>query len=155
MQQMQSGYERKQFIARVNSLAQNAWQQAIITSAVHRVVFNMKERTALIERDVTKSALAKKLDFQPLKGVQDASMSWPKSIEIKQFIVGGFDEMKRFGGGSTSKTVWFYIIPDGMTQEVTINGIDKDDLEDAKPKQFGLVMNPYLAQFKVYNEFQK
>ena len=154
MQRMQSGYERKQFVAGINSLAQVAWQQAIITGAVHRVLFNIKERKAFVERDVTKSALTKKLDFEPMESVEGSSMSWPTSMEIKQFMIGGFDEMKRIKGDK-AKEIWFYVIPDGMTQAVTINFIDKDDIVENKPKQFGLVMNPFLAQFKVYDAFQK
>lgn len=153
MQRMQTGYERKQFIARVNSLVQTAWQQALITGAVHRVLFNMAERTAVVERDKTKSVLSKKLDFEPI-AVENSSMKWPGSIEIRQFIIAGFDEMKRSTVRST-KTVWFYVIPDGMTQAVTINGVNKDELVENKPKQFGLVLNPFLAQFKVYDAFQK
>ncbi len=153
MQRMQTGYERKKFIARVNSLAQTAWQQAIITGAVHRVLFSMTERTAAVERDISKSALSKKLEFKPV-AVESASMSWPASIEIRQFIIAGVDEMKRSTARRT-KTAWFYVIPDGMTQAVTINGVDKDELIENKPKQFGLVLNPFMAQFKVYDAFQK
>ncbi len=154
MQQMQTGYERRKFIARLNSLAQIAWQQAVIAGSVHRVMFNMKEREAFIERDVTKSAAAKKLDFEPIKLGGEASMSWPRSVEIKQFIVGGYDEMRRFSGKQT-ETVWFYIIPDGMTQAVTINVIDRSELVENRPKQFSMVMNPFFGQFKVYDAFQK
>ena len=153
MQRMKTGYERTQFIARVNSLSQTAWQQAIITGAVHRVLFKMNERTAVVERDVSKSSLAKQLDFKSIP-VEGSSMSWPASIEIRQFIIAGFDEMKRSASGRT-KTVWFYVIPDGMTQAVTINGVDKDQIVENKPKQFGLVLNPFFAQFKVYDVFQK
>lgn len=153
MQRMQTGYERKKFIARVNSLAQTAWQQAIITGKVHRVLFKVLERTAVVERDITKSALSKKLEFEPVK-VESASMDWPASIEIRQFIIVGVDEMKQPTAQRT-KTVWFYIIPDGMAQAVTINGVDKDERIEGKPKQFGLVLNPFMAQFKVYDVFQK
>ena len=152
MQRMQTGHERKRFIARVNSLTQTAWQQAIITGVVHRILFKPIERTAVVERDVTKSPLSKELDFEPI-AVESASMSWPASIEIRQFIIAGVDEMKRADG--RTKKVWFYVIPDGITQAVTINGVDKDEQVENKPRQFGLVLNPFLAQFKVYDAFQK
>ncbi len=153
MFRQQPGYERKQFVARLNSLVQFAWQQAIITQEVHRVLFNFKERKASIERNITKTPAVKKLDFEPVKG-SDTTMTWPNSISIKQFLVEGFDEMKRFTGRG-AETIWFYIIPDGMTQQVTINGIDKEDVIENKPRQFGLVLNPFLAQFKEYDTFQK
>lgn len=153
LQQMQTGYERRKFIARVNSLTQTAWQQAIITGAVHRVLFDFKERTARVERDVSKEPSLKKVEFKPVS-VAEGSMNWPASIEIRQFIIGGFDEMKRAASGRTTST-WFYLIPDGMAQAVTINGIDTDERIDGKPKQFGLVLNPFFAQFKVYDAYQK
>lgn len=152
MQRMQLGYERNQFIAHVDSLVQTAWQQAIMTGKVHRILFTFAERTAVIERDITKSALAKKLEFEPVV-LANATMSWPSSIEIHQFIIEGFDEMKRSAEGR-SKTVWFYLIPDGMTQAVIINAVDKDERINNKPKPFSLVLNPFLAQFKVYDAFQ-
>ncbi len=153
MQQKEPGYERKQFTARLNSLMQLAWQQAIITHAVHRVLFDFKERKASIEKDITRSATAKKLEFEAVKG-QDAQISWPQTFIIQQFIIEGFDEMRRKAGGK-AETSWFYLIPDGMTQQVTINGIDKDEMIEGKPSRFGLVLNPYTAQFKAYDAFQK
>lgn len=153
MQRMQTGYERKRFIARLNVLTQVAWQQAIITGTVHRILFNLPERRATVERDITKSPLATKLDFEPIT-IEGASMHWPASIEIRQFIIAGFDEMKRRAGQRT-QTVWFYLIPDGMAQAITINGVDEDEEVENKPRQFGLVLNPFRAQFKVYDAYQQ
>ncbi len=153
MMQKEPGHERKQFTARLNALMQRTWQNAIITHTVHRVLFDFKDRKAFIEKDITKSSTAKKLEFEKVKG-PDAEISWPSTFIIQQFIVGGFDEMRRFTGGK-AKTVWFYLIPDGMTQQVTINGVDKDEIIEGKPSRFGLVLNPYTAQFKAYDAFQK
>ncbi len=154
MQQRGPGYERKQFVAQLNALVQFAWQQAIISHKTHRVLFDFNERKATVERDITRTVAGKKLSFEAIKGVTGTSMTWPSFIVIKQFMIEGFDEMQRFTGGA-SKTVWFYIIPDGMTQQVTINGIDKEDKVDGKLRQFGLVLNPFMAQFKEYDVFQK
>lgn len=149
----QPGYERKQFIARLNTLVQAAWQQAVITRAVHRILFDFKNRMARVER-IAPTSSVQKLDFQPAQG-PDMQISWSSTIIIKQFLIEGFDEMKRFTGRSI-ETIWFYVIPDGMTQQVTINGIDKEDtLDDDRPRPFGLVLNPFLAQFKEYDTFQK
>lgn len=152
MMQKEPGSERKQFTARLNALMQLAWQQSIITNKVHRVMFDFKNHKAFIEKDVTKSPTAKKVDFELVK-LPTSETTWPKTFIIQQFIVEGFDEMRRYAG--KSDTSWFYIIPNGMTQQVTINGIDKDDVIAGKPSQFGLVLNPYMAQFKAYDAFQK
>lgn len=151
--QQQPGYERKQFIARLNAVVQFAWQQAIITRVVHRVLFNFAHRQIVVEQNITKSPIAKKIDFKEIQGF-DARATWPSSIVIKKFMIEGFDEMKRFAGRNP-ETVWFYVIPDGMTQQVTINGVDKGDTLVNKPRPFGLILNPFLAQFKEYDTFQK
>lgn len=153
MFQQQPGAARKKFIAQLNLLVQNAWQQSIITRAVHRIIFNFKDRQALVERNITLSPDAKKFDFKEVQG-SDMQLSWPSSLIIRQFLVEGFDEMKRFSNRE-AEIIWFYIVPDGMTQQVTINGIDKEDSIENKPRQFGLVLNPFLAQFKEYDTFQK
>lgn len=152
MTQKGPGWERKQFTARLNALMQLAWQQSIITHKVHRVMFDFKNHRAFTEKDITKSPTAKKVDFELVK-LSASEMTWPKTFIIQQFIVEGFDEMRRYAG--KSETSWFYIIPNGMTQQVTINGIDKDEMIEGKPSQFGLVLNPYMAQFKAYDAFQK
>lgn len=148
------GYERNQFITRLNSLMQLAWQQAVITGKVHRMVFDIKQKKMRIEKDVTTNKESKKQHFEPVKGLMlNSELAIPHSLEIKQFILEGFDEMGRYMGGAT-KTIWFYIIPDGMTQRVTINFLDKEN-KDIKPLQHGLVLNPFTAQFKVYDAFQR
>ena len=61
--------------------------------------------------------------------------------------------MRKFG---TTDNVWFFIIPDGLTQEVTINFVDYDDmLPNGDARQFGLVLNPFSAQFKLYDTFKQ
>ena len=153
MFQQQPGYERKQFIAHLNSLVQRAWQESIITKTVHRVVFDVKKREAIIEKNMTPTAI-NKLEFSPIKGM-NAQFRWPITIDIKQFFIEGFDELKRFTGNAAT-SIWFYIIPDGMTQQVTINAVDRTQLiGEKRPRPFGLVLNPFLAQFKEYDTFQK
>jgi prepilin-type N-terminal cleavage/methylation domain-containing protein len=153
MLRQQPGYERKQFIARLNALTQFAWQQAIVTRAVHRVLFKFKEREITVERVKKQTMPPQKIEYEATSG-PDASTKWSSAIIIKQFILEGFDEMKRFAGRSAD-TIWFFIIPDGMAQQVTINAVDKEDMIDNKPRPFSLVLNPFLAQFKEYDTFQK
>lgn len=151
---MQPGYGRKQFVSKLNSLVQFGWQQAVITKKVHRVLFDIKNRKASLEVEAEKSTQAKVV-FEPLKqAFMSTAMTWSDSIIIKQLFIEGFDEMKRFTSGKT-ETVWFYIVPDGMVQAVTINFLDKEQLIDGKPKPVGLVLNPFTAQFKVYHAFAK
>lgn len=152
--QREPGHERKKFTARLNALMHTAWEQSVISNKVHRVLFDFQQRKAFVERDMTQSPEGKALEFEKVKGIS-AEMDWPKNFEIRQFIVEGFDEMKRFGGRKGAETSWYYIIPNGMTQQVTINGVDKEEIIRGKPSPFGLVLNPYMAQFKAYDEYQK
>lgn len=148
------GQERKKFVNALNGLIQFAQQQAIISKKIHRIFFNIKERTAYIEKDISPQPNAKKPTFGLLKkGMIASRMTWPASLEIKQFIVGGFDEMQRFSG--KTKELWMYVGIDGMPQQVTINFVDKEAGEIGKPLQIGLVLNPFTAQLKVHNAFQK
>ena len=74
--------------------------------------------------------------------------------QIKQFNIEGFDEMSRYGVGRKTTEMWFYIMPDGLTQEVTINALDTKDLKNNKPRPFSLVLSPFSAIFKYYDTFQ-
>jgi hypothetical protein len=51
--------------------------------------------------------------------------------------------------------LWFFLVPEGLAQQVTINMIDTVDTFDDKPRHIGLVLNPFLMQFKVYDAFAK
>ena len=149
---LRPSYDRTQFASHFNALLRLAWQQAVATRSVHRIVVDTKKRTATVEHEGFKKD---KKDFVPLKGMYlSTSFSWPDSIEIKQFFIEGFDEMQRFSGKKT-ETLWFYIVPDGLAQRVTINALDKENVVDGKPLQIGLVLNPFTAQWKVYDTFQK
>ncbi len=83
-----------------------------------------------------------------------APFAWPKNLEIKNFYVEGSDEMERIAGRPDGK-IWFFVVPSGLAQNVIINFIDTLDRVNNKPRTIGLVLNPFSAQFKVYDTFQK
>lgn len=63
--------------------------------------------------------------------------------------------MKRFVGRDTGET-WFYVVPDGMAQRVTINMTDSQDIDSGgRPAKIGLVLNPFNAQFTAYDTFKR
>ena len=146
-------YEREKFVARLNAQVQAAWQHAIVTQTLHKVIFDIKKRQVHVEYALPRIG-KKDLQFEPLRewyGVEP--YIWDERFVIKQFRIEGFDEMAR----SERETidVFFYVVPDGLTQEVTINFVDTKDLIGRKPRQFGLVLNPFAARFSVYDGFQK
>lgn len=148
--------ESQQFFLNLNNLAEYSWQQAIITRKIHKIVFDFKMRQAWIEREVIAgddSKINQALTFTKLSSVYSTvRMKWDETIQIRQFIIEGFDEINKSSAGNT-RTAFFYIMPDGLAQEVVINLTYKNSKKSAENK-FGLVLNPFSAQFKVYNEFQ-
>jgi prepilin-type N-terminal cleavage/methylation domain-containing protein len=145
-------YEREEFVARLDSLVATAVLQAILERTVHSLEFDFKKRTVDIKRAPYPSAPVD--DFELVKGLSSAHYSWPEQFEIKQFLVGGSDLMKAFSRNDTGEA-WFFVIPDGMAQEVTINFLDTKDTIEGAARKVGLVLNPFTAQFKTYDEFQK
>lgn len=147
--------EREVFIGKLNTLTRYAWQHALIERKVHKIVFDFKKNQCWVEM-VTGTTKNGQAEFARVKGAYTNPMvTIPANIQIKNFIIEGFDEMTRRGTGGTTES-WFFLMPDGLTQTVTINFIDTKQLNaGGKPRQFGLVLNPFNAQFKVYDSFQK
>lgn len=147
-------YEREEFIARLSGLAQLAWRQAVISGNIHRIKFNIKERFALIESQQVSESGKKTQEYKPIEGQYVPSkITWQPRFEVRQFLIEGIDEMRH--GTSRTTEAWFYVMPDGLAQEVIINFVDTVDLVDGKPRPFGLVLNPFNAQFTAYAAFQK
>ena len=148
-------YEREEFIARFNALTQLAWQQALSTNKIHQVSIDINKRSIFLLSDTGEKDRSGEPVFKPLTGlVQDTSLSIPSQIVFKQFFIEGYDMMAKFTRAKTDE-MWFYIIPEGMAQDVIVNFVDTKDTRDDDPRPVGLVLNPFSAQFKVYDSFQK
>lgn len=158
LQKRLPSYERRQFIAQLNSLTGLAWHNALITQKVHRVVIDVAKKTMQVQ--VKNDAQdAKKEDFVLLKRPYIRSKgTFADNLEMRNFYIEGDDQIaKHRGSGSKlSHEVWFYIMPDGLAQSVIINITDSKDRDSAhKPHEMSLVLNPFTAQFKEYDSFQK
>ena len=149
--------ERKLFITQLNDLVQFAWQNALTTRKLHRIFFDFDKRTISVEqRDDDGQKTDKKEKYNVVtQAYLETSITVPETINIINFFVEKFgDEMRRKREGKTD-SAWFFVAPGGAAQEVTINLMDNyDTLSDGMPRRVGLVMNPFLAQFKVYDEFK-
>lgn len=150
------GRERKLFVAKLNGLTRIAWQRALVERKTQKISFDFDKRLIWLE-SATGAVKDGTPEFAKAKGGYiPTALKIPKVIDIKNFIIEGFDEIGRYGAGRKTTESWFYIIPDGMAQSVTINFLDTGNLNAAgKPRQFGLVLNPFNAQFRGYNAFQK
>ena len=148
-------YEREEFIARFNALLQYAWQHALVTHTTQQITVDIAKKTITLLTATDEKDNSGAMVFKPIVSpVQDTTCPLPDQINIKQFFIEGFDMMAKFSRAKAA-TVWFYIIPEGMTQDVVLNFVDTKDTHDNKPVQIGLVLNPFTAQFKIYDTFQK
>ena len=149
------GYERRNFIAELNSLVRYGQQHAIITGRIQQIFVEVGKSIEL--RSATGKKDVKGQDEYKLAQRQyvNTKIAIPSSIDIKNFVIEGFDAMDEYAQRKTGN-VWFFIVPEGLTQEVIINFLDTNDkMYNGKPRPVGLVLNPFTAQFKEYDTFQK
>lgn len=151
-----AGQERKEFLARLSSLTQLAWQNALTQNKLHKVDFDFKKKIVSLEQASTQKDSKGQPKFEPIKGAHlQTSIPWPEYLHVKNFYIEGFDEASRSSGRSM-EGAYFYVVPDGMTQRVTINVTDTNDRDSSgRPKKIGLVLNPFNAQFTAHDEFKK
>ena len=154
MQRRLPKYEREAFITNVNTLLGNAWQYAVQRQKIVRVMFDFEKNLSSIQEQTDKKDAKGDEIFKPLEAeYRTTQYRWPAHIEIKQFFINGVNEMT---AGKIVTKMWFFIIPDGMSQEVIINALDtKQQRPDGSDIQIGLVLNPFSAQLKSYGLFQK
>ena len=140
--------DREQLVSDLNGIFQNAWQNAITKNKTHKILFDLGKRTCQawiltvdkIEKDED--------DGEPL----GRAISWPKEIEIVQFYINGEDEIEKCRMDKEAK-IWTFIIPNGLAQQAILNVVDSRGVDGAI--RFGLVLNPFVAQFKVYDGFRQ
>jgi prepilin-type N-terminal cleavage/methylation domain-containing protein len=145
--------ERKNFIAAINGLLYLGWQQALITHKIHIATFNLHKKKAYlevvqnIENPSNPKAVPIAINYQP------TSIDWPEQFEVQNFYIEGSDEKSR---GAAQNVFFFYIMPDGLAQDVIINLYDtKDVLPDGSPRPVGLILNPFSVQLKEYDTFKR
>ncbi len=155
---MQPSYERKEFIAALNALTLYGKQNAITNYKLHQVSVDFDKKQIELLYDTGEKDTKGEIAYKPVaSGYLNSVIPIPESLDIQNFYIDGtgFDEMAKFKGRKTG-AVWFYIVPEGLAQEVVINLLDtKNTLYNGKPRQVGLVLNPFTAQFKEYDSFQK
>jgi hypothetical protein len=114
------------FIVRLNALVHQGAHAAIQSNQIQTVTVNTLSNTV----DVT--PLAMRIDI-------------PKTIEFTAVVIDGQSQLKN--GQAT--TFYFYILPDGATQEVSILfNNTRQNSNRPKTDTYELVLNPFTAQFK-------
>ena len=141
----------KEFVAKLNGFMQTAWQRALIAQKVQQIKFNFVNKTIGIGEQMNKKE--EKSKFVPVRGEYlDTEMAIPSTYVFRNFYINDKDET-RFG---KRETAYFYIVPSGLTQPVIINIVNQDEkIKEGEAEKFGLVLNPFSAQFNYYDSFQK
>lgn len=154
VQRWRPGYERALLVARLNSLVRRAWQSALTTHQVQRLLFDLEKRTVTLQRETQQRTKAGEPTYQELSSEYiNAQISWPESIQVKDFFIEGMDAFHV--PGTRIQEVWFYVFPDGSSQEVILNFFDTADATEAEAgTRLSLVLNPFSASFKQYETFQ-
>lgn len=152
------GYQRKQFVDYMNSLMQVTWHNAIVTNRLHKINFDLEKREISVEiQGDKKPNFIGDAPFLPMNSsYMKTKYQWePETFEFKNFYIAKRDEISLTLRGKSGK-IWFFITPEGLAQPVILNIYD---LKNAPPGQrgteFSLVLNPFLVQFKAYENFQK
>jgi prepilin-type N-terminal cleavage/methylation domain-containing protein len=147
--------EREKFVAKLNALMQFAWQDALITNKLHQVDIDFTKRVVTVLVESGKDSQGKKIFQQVKRAYMDTRIAWPRNFEVKNFYIDGKDAMEESALRATAGA-YFYVVPDGLTQEIILNCVDaKDRLRNGNLRLFSLVLNPFSAQFTYYDTFQK
>ncbi|MFC1843129.1 type II secretion system protein [Candidatus Dependentiae bacterium] len=146
---------REKFINNLNKLTSFAWQNAIKTQKVYKVNFNFGKKEIFLSVESEKDKYGA-MQYLPVKRAYiKTKMTIPAQLELKNFYVEKKDLAGEIGkSGSKSGDAWFFIT-DGVSQTVVINFFDNQDRIDRAKRPVSLVLNPFSAQFEVYDEFKK
>lgn len=148
-------YARELFASQLNGLTRLAWQRALVSGRVQKVQAVLNQRTVELYAEIDDKNNHGKSTFVKAKDSSvRSSLVWPPRLVLKQFFIEGFDEMTR-RAENTTNIFWFFVFPDGLAQSVIMNFIDTSDMIHGKPRQISFVLNPFSAQFDLYDTFQK
>ncbi len=150
LQQRLPGHQRKAFVNELNTLLAFGWQSALATQQVHKVSFDLNARKANLEVEEVSADGSTVVDKPVTQAYRKTSYEWPETIEIKNFYIDGVDDL-----GKTDRdvfNVWFYIVPEGLSQQIIMNVVDTSQTPQI---ELGLVLNPFTAQLKTYDTFQR
>ncbi len=143
-------YKQEQFADNVRTLLAIAWQGALASGKIHRLYFDLTKRVMLVEMQTNEPYEEKELFAPVMRSYDQAQFTWSKSIVIKQFYIQGMESM--YKPGIKTEAIWFYVMPDGMVQEIIIN--IEETVDDSK-LPLSIVINPFTAQLSTYDTFQK
>ena len=134
----------------ISRVTQAGYERAVLTGVLHRVFFDFSTEAPEFRlemlKDADKNKELKDQTFEPVQIAYNTTrVAWPENIVIKNFYIKTIDEAAR-----GLKTAWFFIMPEGFSQEIVINMVDEKNRDER-----GLVLNPFTVRFVSYDSFQK
>ena len=130
----------KEFSSSLNYISKLAYDNAANTGKMHKVVFDFDNMLIYIEQKDGEN-------YTPYENSYLTTSVSLKDIEIINIYINGKDEMELKPGESKKNTVWYFIVPNGLAQEVSIN-------YDVGELQKNLVIDPFNATFKGGNGYK-
>lgn len=142
--------ERDTFFANLKGIIEFARQRAMVSNKISKVTFDIANHTAWIELQTQQKDIKGEPLFERIKsGPARASITWNERFVFRSFVIEGVDELARYGAGKTTEEVWFFIVPDGIVQEVMFTVADTRDMIRKKAHQFVCTINPFSGALKV------
>ncbi len=138
-------YERTAFVTKLNALMRLGWQRSIMNHSMVKILFNFATKTITLEEEVRGKPGQQRLFVPFKKAYITPRLAIPRSLHITQFIINGMDEMSR--PERTTKETWFYIMPRGITQPVTIVLAQTNPERKKRSTTHHIELNPFTGQF--------
>ena len=146
-----TGKDRQEFVSGLNHFVAGARYNAILSGKNQKVVFDLENFQVWVEQQVgQKNAQGEELYEKVQADYSESLFGWDnQKIKIKDVLINGKNAILSSDG--ISDKVWFFVVPDGNAQNVTINF--RDEVESDKygePSYYHLILNPFSVQFKLY-----
>lgn len=149
--------ERNGFVTHLNAVLSEVWLRGLQQGKIHKINFDLEKRMISVSQETDKLDADKKIIFTPVQlYFSSQKYVWPESFDIQQLYVERNDEMASGGISRKTENVWFYMMPDGMCQEVIMNIVDNPQgVPEKDAPHLSVVINPFTAQCVTYDTFQK
>ena len=151
-----SEQERQEFVSKLNLFMTSAWYNSLTTGKIHRVVIDLQAAQMFIEIQADEKTGQSESKYELVQiDYNENIFAWNREqFKFKDVYIN--DKNVMFADEGSSDKTWFYIVPDGLAQNVIFNFRDvKESKYLGEVSNYSLVLNPFSVQFKLYESFQK
>lgn len=133
-----------QLLSDMNNLAQFALTNALQTGKIHRLFFDFKNNKIEVQIASASQEGPKENSFESIaRPYVTTSVPYNQRISFEHFYIKGNDELAG-GPGVSTKDAWFFIVPEGISQEVAL--VVRDD---EKNRSYRYEINPFNSLFSL------